>query len=1088
MLLEETVTAKDLCSRVLPTASIACIPTFSSAASLIRATVPDATKPAPSIFSSFTLELASHFFSNTTPLAGIDLYCSSTDPPEQLNWLHSALSMITTLATSQPPSAFLLSIPLSTIEVNTDHLTQALTSRFTASPWSLRCGATSASFFGDAVYAPRWIAYGLDPCRSQASTPVFPPTMQPPPFTSRIDPLGNTLDNTLFNLPRLPPPPLNPTPHLPLPLCTMSTQSNPSRSIVIYDPDFPIPESDPNLLNTFFFDSFAIAFPNNFNSLAVRAASASEVLALFSFPPDISSALPPYLLHAAAPLCFSSLPFSTAKQFAQQLFINGILPDTTCPRSMLENSVHCLAFTARAPPSTAEWTTAHKADPDTQLLLSHLSTPAPVPPTDLSKLHASYRRLLQTNNIFLSNDRLITYQDLPAENHRLLLIIVPHSLRRTIFAAYHASPSTGHFGPYKTLHRVRQRFFWPRVTSDIHAWCKECASCILTRNTIRKSSELSFSWPISTPFYILHVDLWEPGRVKCNKLRMHQSTHLLVAMCDLTGFIICEDLANPTAETLSTLFMKSFPLKVGLCGLVVVDDDSKFKSHFVTMCRTLNIRHHCIAKRNHQALSVERFFRVLNKTVTIAANDRKVPPSHVFIETAQCTAYAWNSSPIDGTDILRSVAALGREFKFPFDLSLETPPTPEFGNVAAVHNFLRLAQDQSHFSTEILKILTADRRAYHQERVNASRNQVLFKVGDYVSARVTVQSNATENRVAKLSYRVKPFVIVDTTEHGAYICRPAHQPDGATRRFHAQDLSLLPPVIRPTEPIDGADLRYSNTRHAPVHHPFRSHFNIKLYNETWLSKPSDSQPPPVSSSASLPPLEDDSCTATTGFDTSDSPILRVPNDGSVTIPKVPTSAPALLHAIHESTDRLFFICYRPTDTLRARWYLVSVDLAQSERASDCLPLNTTGKFYVHFYARHPNDSSEPDSTARWWPEWHEYSTSTDGTIDYGKRALIYPTTTPNARKYIAWADVVDLCNPSTTLFGPFNFQDPTLNPPGRSSSYRQYVPLSIWESLFHLCTARGVQPPILSMPEPSPTPTERTKRKRKARQDPSNTS
>jgi hypothetical protein len=34
----------------------------------------------------------------------------------------------------------------------------------------------------------------------------------------------------------------------------------------------------------------------------------------------------------------------------------------------------------------------------------------------------------------------------------------------------------------------------------------------------------------------------------------------------------------------------------------------------------------------------------------------------------------WNSGPIDGTDILRSVAAVGRPFQFPIDISLQLPP------------------------------------------------------------------------------------------------------------------------------------------------------------------------------------------------------------------------------------------------------------------------------------------------------------------------------------------------------------------------------------------------------------------------------
>jgi hypothetical protein len=92
------------------------------------------------------------------------------------------------------------------------------------------------------------------------------------------------------------------------------------------------------------------------------------------------------------------------------------------------------------------------------------------------------------------------------------------------------------------------------------------------------------------------------------------------------------------------------------------------------MCALLKLQLHAAARGNHKAVSVERFFRVLNRSVAIACNDRGT--NQVFVEAVHCTAYDWNASPIDGTDIIRSVAAVGREFKSPFDLTLSTEPQP----------------------------------------------------------------------------------------------------------------------------------------------------------------------------------------------------------------------------------------------------------------------------------------------------------------------------------------------------------------------------------------------------------------------------
>ena len=189
----------------------------------------------------------------------------------------------------------------------------------------------------------------------------------------------------------------------------------------------------------------------------------------------------------------------------------------------------------------------------------------------------------------------------------------------------------------------------------------------------------------------------------------------------------------------------------------------------------------------------------------------------------------------------------------------------------------------------------------------------------------------------------------------------------------------------------------------------------------------------------------------------------------------PPREPASLHdAITHSSNRLFFVKYHPQGVLRAQWYLVTVDLEQSLRIR-----STPGQYYVHFLCRHPNDSSESDADARWWPEWHEY-TESNNIIDYGRQVLVYPGACPDATKYIAWADVVNLTDPNTSLLGPFDFQDESVNPPSRSPSFRQYVPTDIWQQLHRLCVATGTQPPILSMPSPAqPQQSTRTTRSRK---------
>ena len=66
---------------------------------------------------------------------------------------------------------------------------------------------------------------------------------------------------------------------------------------------------------------------------------------------------------------------------------------------------------------------------------------------------------------------------------------------------------------------------------------------------------------------------------------------------------------------------------------------------------------------------VEKLLKFLIRIVTIAVGDRRTLGS--FAEASFVAGYACHSAPIDGTDIIRSILAIGCELKFPFDISLD---------------------------------------------------------------------------------------------------------------------------------------------------------------------------------------------------------------------------------------------------------------------------------------------------------------------------------------------------------------------------------------------------------------------------------
>ena len=348
----------------------------------------------------------------------------------------------------------------------------------------------------------------------------------------------------------------------------------------------------------------------------------------------------------------------------------------------------------------------------------HLHHYVPMAKLDIAQLAVTYRRAIAQNLFCIINDRLVYLKPVDVSSNHLCRIVVPLSLRRLIFDVMHSSPAAGHIGEYKTLYRIKLRFIWHRMRKYIKVWVKQCIYCMLTYVWRRRGQEVMFSWPVSSLFTITHAGLWMPGHFKDR----NGNVALMNVICDMTKFVIVVPVSDEVASTLAEHFMYHVLIKFGICHLVILDDGSPFKGVFSTMCKALRINYDILDKRTHKGLLVKNFHRFLNKTVTIAVEDRG--SNDVFVAADVAAEYAWNTSPIDGTDIFCSVPTLGRELQFPIDVDISTLPLLVSNNNDSVVSYLCLTDSNRHFATAILKILIENRLTPEKQREDS--NSFLF--------------------------------------------------------------------------------------------------------------------------------------------------------------------------------------------------------------------------------------------------------------------------------------------------------------------------------------------------------------------------
>jgi hypothetical protein len=411
-------------------------------------------------------------------------------------------------------------------------------------------------------------------------------------------------------------------------------------------------------------------------------------------------------------------------------------------------------------PSNTTWAIAYANNKDCSLIFNHLIANAAWTETILCTLPDSYHSPLHDKHINWEPQHLMYTKPIKGSQNGLILIIVPSKHRRTIFDIYHGTPVDGHLDRYKTLYRLHLRFFWPRLCYYVEEVIKECPHCALTNSHLQTASELMYSWPLGSPFAILHVDLWKPG----DTIDSDDHISLMHCMGNMTQFVNMVPTTDIHAHTLAKILMREVPLKIGFCAMIVVDDGSIFKELFVKVCAHL----HPIAKSNAQALSFECYHCYLNKAISIATNDCATNKDFV-LAAAAAACYVWNSSTIDGTYITPCIPAVGHEFKFPFDFILHPTPKLTQNHAATIHNSLKHTAFNVPFSREILKILLEECHTIHRERTNLGCNQPFFELGNIVTACVLVHSDTSKHRVAKFLYEAKgPYVITQVTNYGSY--------------------------------------------------------------------------------------------------------------------------------------------------------------------------------------------------------------------------------------------------------------------------------------------------------------------------------
>ncbi len=301
-------------------------------------------------------------------------------------------------------------------------------------------------------------------------------------------------------------------------------------------------------------------------------------------------------------------------------------------------------------------------------------------------------------------------------------VVVPRQLRTVVLTQMHDSVTAGHLGVKKTLHKVRQRFFWYALRRDVEKWCHKCTICAARKTPARKPRAPMKQYNSGARWERIAIDFLGPLGKTTNG-----NNYLMVVGCYFTKWTEAIPIKHLGAEHVARELMDKVFQRMGVPLLIHSDQGSTFESQlFQEMCKLYGItKTRTTSGRPCSDGMIERANRTILNMLSafVADNPRR------WDELVPFCMMAYRSSVHEATGVTPAAMTFGSEIRLPVDLLLGNPEmtNPEMDrnygsdyvtdleqNILQIHEFARtrlnLASDAMKRNYDVKTSYTA----YHE--------------------------------------------------------------------------------------------------------------------------------------------------------------------------------------------------------------------------------------------------------------------------------------------------------------------------------------------------------------------------------------
>lgn len=303
------------------------------------------------------------------------------------------------------------------------------------------------------------------------------------------------------------------------------------------------------------------------------------------------------------------------------------------------------------------------------------------------------------------------------------ILIESREARQKILQLFHNDKLIGgHCGQKRLYAKLRNEYYWPRMTKDVAKFVSNCHICKLSKPAQKTRMEMCVTETPLKPFDMVQIDTIEPTR------RSNNNYQYAITMVDeLSKYLILIPVMDKSAKTVARAICEQFVLKFGTMKGIKTDLGTEYMNEIINeLSKLLNINHLSSTAYHHETLgAVERSHRILNEYLRAYLNGNL----NEWDIYANYFCFCYNTTPNASTDYKYSPFELIHGFRANLPNAFMTAKINPIYNVDNVVHEMRYRLQRAHLETKTIIEKIKNR---NKNNFDKKTNVVNYKIGDRI--------------------------------------------------------------------------------------------------------------------------------------------------------------------------------------------------------------------------------------------------------------------------------------------------------------------------------------------------------------------